>query len=114
MKRMLLLSSLILPLAAGAAEKELADAIAHDWQAKLSPLYDHLHAVTKAETRDVEMQVGPVEGAFLKMLVQLSGARRVLEIGMFTGYSGLKIAEGLPQEVRENERVVEAYLGKQG
>lgn len=42
------------------------------------------------------MVVGPLEGAFLKMMVQLVGASRVLEIGMFTGYSALCIAEALP------------------
>jgi caffeoyl-CoA O-methyltransferase len=47
-----------------------------------------------------QMQVGRLEGRFLKMLVELSGARRVLEIGMFTGYSGLMMAEGLPDDGR--------------
>jgi caffeoyl-CoA O-methyltransferase len=61
-------------------------------------LYEQLRKVTYAQTSDPQMQVGPIEGAFLKMLVQLSGARRVLEIGMFTGYSGLKMAEGLPED----------------
>jgi caffeoyl-CoA O-methyltransferase len=59
-------------------------------------LYEELREVTYARMDSPNMQVGPVEGAFLKMLVQLSGAKRVLEIGMFTGYSGLKMAEGLP------------------
>lgn len=60
-------------------------------------LYDQLREVTYERMHSPQMQVGPIEGAFLKMLVQLSGARRVLEIGMFTGYSGLKMAEGLPE-----------------
>jgi len=33
------------------------------------------------------MLTGPVEGTFLRMLVQVSGAKRVLEIGTFTGYA---------------------------
>ena len=61
-------------------------------------LYDQLREVTYERMHSPQMQVGPIEGAFLKMLVQLSGARRVLEIGMFTGYSGLKMAEGLPDD----------------
>lgn len=42
-----------------------------------------------------QMIVGPLEGAFLKMMTRVSGARRVLEIGMFTGYSALCFAEAL-------------------
>jgi caffeoyl-CoA O-methyltransferase len=45
-----------------------------------------------------QMLVGPLEGAFLKMMAQLVGARRVLEIGMFTGYSALTFAEVLPED----------------
>ena len=60
-------------------------------------LFEELREETYARMQSPQMQVGPLEGAFLKMLVQLSGARRVLEIGMFTGYSGLKMAEGLPE-----------------
>ncbi len=56
----------------------------------------------REETRTVmafpQMQVGRLEGALLKMLVRLSGARHALEIGMFTGYSALSIAEGLPED----------------
>lgn len=43
-----------------------------------------------------QMQVGRLEGGFLRLLVRLSRARRVLEIGTFTGYSALAMAEGLP------------------
>ncbi|MEC4888629.1 MAG: class I SAM-dependent methyltransferase [Nitrospira sp.] len=45
-----------------------------------------------------QMIVGPLEGAFLKMMTQLVGAKRVLEIGMFTGYSALCFAEVLPDD----------------
>lgn len=45
-----------------------------------------------------QMVVGPLEGAFLKMMVRLVGAARVLEIGMFTGYSALCFAEALPAD----------------
>ena len=43
-----------------------------------------------------EMLSGHVEGAFLAFLVRATGARRVLEIGMFTGYAALAMAEALP------------------
>ena len=43
-----------------------------------------------------EMLSGHVEGQLLKFLVHLAGARRVLDIGLFTGYSALAMAEALP------------------
>jgi len=43
-----------------------------------------------------EMLSGHIEGQTLKMLVHVSRATRVLEIGMFTGYSALAMAEALP------------------
>jgi len=45
-----------------------------------------------------EMVSGHVEGQFLKFLIHLTQARRVLEIGMFTGYSALAMAEALPAD----------------
>lgn len=47
-----------------------------------------------------EMLSGHVEGWALNFLVHLSGATRVLEIGMFTGYSALAMAEALPADGR--------------
>lgn len=44
------------------------------------------------------MQVGRLEGAVLRLLVRLVRARRVLELGTFTGYSALVMAEGLPDD----------------
>ena len=46
------------------------------------------------------MMVGRLEGRFLKTLVAAVGARRVLEIGTFTGYSALSMAEALPADGR--------------
>lgn len=45
-----------------------------------------------------EMLCGHVEGRMLNFLVRLAGARRVLEIGMFTGYSALAMAEAVPDD----------------
>jgi len=41
---------------------------------------------------DAQMQIGPEQGAFMAMLVRLMGARRIVEIGTFTGYSALAMA----------------------
>jgi predicted O-methyltransferase YrrM len=41
---------------------------------------------------EARMQIGPEQGAFMTMLVKLTGARRILEIGTFTGYSSLAMA----------------------
>ena len=43
-----------------------------------------------------EMLSGPLVSGLLHFLIKISGSKRVLEIGMFTGYSTLKIAEALP------------------
>jgi predicted O-methyltransferase YrrM len=47
-----------------------------------------------------QMVVGPLEAAFLKVMVRAVRARRVLEIGTFTGYSALAMAEALPADGR--------------
>jgi caffeoyl-CoA O-methyltransferase len=61
------------------------------------PLFDDLRRITYATMPSPHMQVGRVEGTLLKMLVALSGARRVVEIGTFTGFSALCMAEALPE-----------------
>ena len=55
-----------------------------------------LREETQRTMEYAQMLVGPLEGAFLQMMTQLVGATRVLEIGMFTGYSALCFAEALP------------------
>ncbi len=54
------------------------------------------HAAAGGAPLEAEMLSGHVEGQLLRMLVRHTGARRVLEIGMFTGYSALAMAEALP------------------
>ncbi len=44
------------------------------------------------------MQVAPEQGAFLALLVELTGARRCIEVGTFTGYSSLAVALALPED----------------
>ena len=45
-----------------------------------------------------QMLCGSLVGGLLQFLIKISGAKRVLEIGMFTGYSTLKMAEALPED----------------
>ena len=74
-------------------------------------LYDYLLAVSLREApvlrrlRDrtlrlpqAHMQISPDQGQFLALLVRLTGARRILEVGTFTGYSALAMALALPEE----------------
>ena len=61
-------------------------------------LYVRLREETYRVMKWPEMQVDAIEGRFLKMLVRLTGARTVLELGMFTGYSALMMAEALPDD----------------
>lgn len=46
------------------------------------------------------MQIAPEQGAFLALLVELTGARRCIEVGTFTGYSALAVALALPEDGR--------------
>ena len=68
-------------------------------EAHTTPPPPHLVALAAETERSFpvpQMMVGPVEGRFLEMLVFATGARRVLEIGTFTGYSALSMAAALP------------------
>jgi caffeoyl-CoA O-methyltransferase len=47
-----------------------------------------------------QMQIGAEQGAFMALLVKLIGAKRILEIGTFTGYSSTAMALALPPEGR--------------
>src|ERR1044071_9720149 len=66
----------------------------------LSTLHEKLWLETFSKTRNPRMMVGQLEGEFLKILALGTGARRILEIGMFTGYSALAWAEALPKDGR--------------
>jgi caffeoyl-CoA O-methyltransferase len=60
-------------------------------------------AALREATRDhprAGMQISPEQGQLMQLLVQLLGARRTIEIGVFTGYSALAVALALPDDGR--------------
>jgi O-methyltransferase len=63
------------------------------------PLLAELREVTATMTRS-RMQISPEQGHFLAFLIRLIGARRVLEVGTYTGYSSLCMALALPPDGR--------------
>jgi predicted O-methyltransferase YrrM len=58
-----------------------------------------LREETKSHPR-ATMQITPDQGQFMALLIQLMGARRTLEVGVFTGYSSLAVALALPSDGR--------------
>ena len=64
----------------------------------VSALLQALAAETRDTRTDAMMLTGTLEGNFLRLLVRLSQTRRLLEIGTFTGYSALAMAEALPAD----------------
>jgi caffeoyl-CoA O-methyltransferase len=59
-------------------------------------LFERLAAETREKTTAPQMMVGRLEGRFLGVLVRSLRARRVLELGTFTGYSSISMALALP------------------
>ena len=58
--------------------------------------FDRLAEETRATQSAPQMMVGDVEGAFLSFLVTMTNAKRVLEVGTFTGWSSIAMARALP------------------
>src|SRR5712691_4493962 len=76
---------------------ERVEAYAEEHTSDDGELFRRLEAETREKTTAPEMMVGRIEGRFLEFLVRLTGARRVPELGTFTGYSSLAMARGLPE-----------------
>jgi caffeoyl-CoA O-methyltransferase len=74
------------------------DAYAQAHSMPESDLCRALREETQRRMESPQMIVGPLQGAFLKIMVQLVQATSVLEVGMFTGYSALCFAEALPAD----------------
>ena len=62
-----------------------------------NPLLARLRQETRA-LPDAGMQISPEQGQFMALLIELSGARRALEVGVFTGYSSTAVALALPPD----------------
>ena len=58
---------------------------------------DWVERQTNIRTNHARMLTGAAQGRFIKMLVGISGAENILEIGAFTGYSAICLASGLPE-----------------
>ena len=65
-----------------------------------SPIAQELRTKTQDSTPWHRMQISPEQGAFMALLVRLIGARKTIEVGTFTGYSALVVAEALPEDGR--------------
>ena len=75
-----------------------AEEYAADHTTPLSALLEEVENFTLTKTAYPSMLTGRVEGRFLQLTVQLSGAQHIVEIGTFTGYSALAMAEALPHD----------------
>jgi caffeoyl-CoA O-methyltransferase len=83
-------------------------------------LLEQLEKYTLENTSNPGMLTGRVEGRFLKLIVQITGVKSILELGTFTGYSALSMAEALPRDGKlvtlernpEAKAIAEDYFSK--
>jgi caffeoyl-CoA O-methyltransferase len=79
----------------------LSDALTayiHEHTTAEPEIFERLRAETYAKLDAPQMQVGRIEGRFLELMVKVTGAKRVLEVGTFSGYSAMAMAAGLPDD----------------
>jgi len=79
---------------------EQVEEYAAEHTTQLDELFDRLAAETREKTTAPQMMVGRIEGGFLAALVRLTGAKRILELGTFTGYSSIAMASALGEDGR--------------
>lgn len=75
----------------------------YDYLIRESVREPDLLAELRRETSELpmaKMQIGPEQGQFMALLIQIMGARNCLEVGTFTGYSALVCALALPEDGR--------------
>jgi caffeoyl-CoA O-methyltransferase len=86
------------------------------------PLLAELAEETRASLRSPQMLTGTIEGRFLELLVHGLAAKRVLELGTYSGYGTISMAAGLPEGGRidtceiseEHAAVARRYLERAG
>jgi caffeoyl-CoA O-methyltransferase len=77
---------------------EEVEAYAERYTTARAELFDRLAEETRATQQAPQMMVGTIEGAFLSFLVTMTNAKRVLEVGTFTGWSSIAMAGALPPD----------------
>ena len=77
--------------------KEIEQYCLDQSQADAGLLKDLVNKTLKEE-KIPQMLSGPLVSGLLQLLIKITGAKKILEIGMFTGYSTLKMAEALPKD----------------
>ena len=81
----------------GIVPREIDD-YAFDHTTPLPPVMEELRKATYDSAPDAEMLSDRLIGTLLQTLIRVSGAKRVLEIGTFTGFSALMMAHALPED----------------
>src|SRR4051794_26354514 len=64
-----------------------------------SPILRRLREETAAHPR-AQMQISPEQGQLMALLIEMLGAKKTIEVGVFTGYSSLVVAQALPTDGR--------------
>jgi caffeoyl-CoA O-methyltransferase len=85
-------------------------------------LLQRLAEETRATLQRPQMLTGTIEGRFLEFIVHMTGARRILELGTFSGYSAISMAAALPSDGRidtceveeEHAAVARRYIEEAG
>ena len=85
-------------------------------------LLQRLAEETRATLQRPQMLTGTIEGRFLEVIVYMTGARRILELGTFSGYSAISMAAALPPDGRidtceveeEHAAVARRYIEEAG
>lgn len=77
-----------------------------------APIFEEIIAYTNSKETYPQMLSGYLVGAVLQLLLRCSNARRVLEVGAFTGYGTLKMAEALPPDGEVHALELEADRGE--
>jgi caffeoyl-CoA O-methyltransferase len=76
--------------------QEDVERYAQEHSTPVEEMFERLADETREKSDAPQMMVGALEGRFLEFLVGLKGARNVLELGTFTGWSSISMARGLP------------------